>query len=50
MREMRKPINKNTIGWQKLSNQPQPLPRTSVLLRLRDHQVLVTNVVNKAIG
>ena len=41
---------KNTICWQRLSNQPQPLPWIYGLLRLRDHQVPATNVVNKVIG
>ena len=50
MGEMRKSTNKNTICWQRLSDQPQPLPWTPGLLRLRDHQVPATNVVNKVIG
>ena len=41
---------KNTICWQRLSNQPQPLPWIYGLLRLREHQVPATNVVNKVIG
>ena len=50
MGEMRKPANKNTIWWQRLSDQLQPLPWTPGLLRLRDHQVPATNVVNKITG
>ena len=34
----------------KTVRQPQPLPWTPGLLRLRDHQVPATNVVNKVIG
>jgi hypothetical protein len=50
MGEMRKSVNKNTICWRRLSNQPQPLPQTHGLLRLRDHQVPATNVVSKVTG
>ena len=50
MGEMRKSANKNTICWQRLSDQPQPLPWTPGLLRLRDNQAPATNVVNKVIG
>ena len=50
MGEMRKSTNKNTICWQRLSDQPQPLTWNPGLLRLRDHQVPVKNVVNKVIG
>ena len=50
MGEMRKSANKNTICWQRLSDQPQPLPQTHDLLRLRDYQVPATKVVSKVIG
>jgi hypothetical protein len=50
MGKMRKSANKNTICWQRLSNQPQSLPQTPGLLRLREHQVPAINMVNKVIG
>ena len=50
MRELRRLKDKNTIGWQRLCNQPQPLLQTSGLLRLRAHQAPDTDVVTKVIG
>ena len=48
MREMRKPTNKNIICWQRLSDQPQQLPKTPGLLR--DLQAPAIDVVNKVTG
>lgn len=50
MREVRKPANKNTLCCQRLPDQPQPLPQTPGLLRLRDYQVPAIDVVNKVTG
>lgn len=47
---MKRQTNKNTICWQRLCDQPQPLPRLPDLLSLGNHQVLSTNVINKVIG
>ena len=50
MREMRKPENKDTTCWQRLSGQLQLLPWTPGILRLRDHQALAIDVVSKVTG
>jgi hypothetical protein len=52
MKEMRKPENKNTTCWQRLSDQLQlwPLPRTPGLLRLRDHQAPAIDMISKVTG
>jgi hypothetical protein len=38
------------MRWQRLSDQPQPLPWTPGFLRLRDHQAPAIDVVNKGEG
>ena len=50
MREMRKPENKDTTCWQRLSGQLQLLPWTPGILRLRDHQAPAIDVVSKVTG
>ena len=47
---MKKPENKSSTFWQRLSDQLQPLPWTPGLLRLRNHQLPAIDVVNKVTG
>lgn len=50
MGEMRGFASRSTICWQRLSDQPQLLPRAHGLLRPRDHRAPVTGAVDKVIG